>query len=546
MPHNFKSPKYEKSTLLLSAFCFLQIIGFTQNQLSDLSANNDVISNFIKLSQQQLIDTANAYFNNNSTDTALICYSLIINSPARDNDIEQQKKMIEAYLKSGIIFFYSCDYRNAYNYYIKALLLCEKINEPSYISRIYNNLGNIYHRFKRCDLAKNYYTKALNLYQDSVILLHILNNIGTNENLAGNNDSAFFYLNKALYIGKKINYQILDYIYNNIAMTYVDEMQYDSAYHYYHLALEDARKNNKPATEALVWENIGEMFLKINKTDSALYFFNLSKNIAEENNALEILGINYLNLSKIAESKGNIKGAFENYKMYVNIKDSIFDIDIFGDINQLQRLYEAMKTNQQIEQLALEQQIKERTIHYQKIIQFIILSVLLLVSCGLVFIYLQKRNLSRAYKILVEKNIEIINIQANSHEYHHEKNKKNILSDDLQTAILDKILNQMKDTAVICDTEFSLDKLAELVGANHAYVSQTINTLLKVNFRSFLNGYRIREAQRLFTEPDATKYTIESIALQVGFKSRNAFREAFKEITGVTPNFYLQSMQEKK
>ena len=532
--------------LLLSAFCFLQITGFSQNPLSNFSENNDIISNFSKLSQQQLIDTANAYFDKNSTDTALICYSLIINSPARDNDIEQQKKMIEAYLKSGIIFFYSCDYRNAYNYYIKALLLCEKINEPSYISRIYNNLGNIYHRFKRCDLAKNYYTKALNLYQDSVILLHILNNIGTNENLAGNNDSAFFYLNKALYIGKKINYQILDYIYNNIAMTYVDEMQYDSAYHYYHLALEDARKNNKPATEALVWENIGEMFLKINKTDSALYFFNLSKNIAKENNALEILGINYLNLSKIAESKGNIKGAFENYKMYVNIKDSIFDIDIFGDINQLQRLYEAMKTNQQIEQLALEQQIKERIIHYQKIIQFIILSVLLLVSCGLVFIYLQKRNLSRAYKALVEKNIEIIDYQKKATETYKAKYKKSALTHNMQDELSDTILNIMENTTTICDTEFTIDKLAVLVHSNNVYVSQVINNAFNKNFRSFLSSYRIREAQRLFAEPDATKYTIESIALQVGFKSRNAFREAFKEITGVTPNFYLQSMQEKK
>jgi AraC-like DNA-binding protein len=58
-----------------------------------------------------------------------------------------------------------------------------------------------------------------------------------------------------------------------------------------------------------------------------------------------------------------------------------------------------------------------------------------------------------------------------------------------------------------------------------------------------LNEYRVREAQRLFAQPDAAKYTIESVSLIVGYKSRSTFREAFAEITGVSPSFYLKSIQ---
>jgi AraC-like DNA-binding protein len=47
----------------------------------------------------------------------------------------------------------------------------------------------------------------------------------------------------------------------------------------------------------------------------------------------------------------------------------------------------------------------------------------------------------------------------------------------------------------------------------------------------------------LLLEPDATKYTIEYLAERVGFKSPNAFRNAFKDITGVAPNFYFKSLQ---
>jgi AraC-like DNA-binding protein len=536
----------KKIIFLLSAFCFLPIIGYAQNQTFVSSQNEILFSKFQYLTQIQLFDTAKFYHDKHSVDTALVCYSLIINSSMKHDDFEQQKRIIEAYNRSAAIYFYLCDYRTAYDYYINALLLCEKINYGSFILKLYNNLGNIYNFFKAYDAAKDYYLKALHICQDSFALASILNNLGVTEKNIGNIDSAFYFFDEALQISRDINVEELSFIYNNIATIYCEKIQYDSAFHYFRLSLNDARRNNNLEKEANTLGNLGETFFAINKVDSALYFIDLSNKIAEENKFLNILTDNYLALSKIAESQGNIKRAFEHYKIYASLKDSIMNIGIFNDINQLQRLYEVSKTNQQIEQLALEQKFNERTIRYQRIIQFIILSVLLLVSCGLVFIYLQKRNLGRAYNVLFEKNIEIIALQENTSSLYSEKYQKSSLTQATQHELLDKILNIMEDISIICDHEFTVNKLAELIQSNRFYVSQVINDVLKKNFRSLLNGYRIREAQRLFSEQDVLKYTIESVALQVGFKSRNAFREAFKEITGITPNFYLQSIQKKK
>ena len=150
-----------------------------------------------------------------------------------------------------------------------------------------------------------------------------------------------------------------------------------------------------------------------------------------------------------------------------------------------------------------------------------------------------------AYKILFEKNLRIMDFQENSSEKKIEKYRKNLLTCDMQNELMDRILIIMNDIPIICDPEFGIDKLAELVQSNQKYVSQVINIALKKNFRLFLNEYRIQEAQRIFSDPDVTKYTIESVALRVGFKSRNTFHNVFKEITGVTPNFYLKSMQEQ-
>ena len=519
---------------------------YGQNLQTNSLQNENLLFNFNQLSQQQLYDTANYYFNKYSVDTALICYSLIINTPVKDNDMEQRKRIIDASNRSAVLYCNLCDYRNAYKLFIDALLLSEKYNIVFNKSNIYNNIGIIYQDFKMYDIAKSYYLKAFDLCLDSVKMIPMLNNLGTVENKNGKADSAFYFLNRSLKISKRFNDTLAYVILHNIAEIYEKTKQYDSAFYYYRLALKEVKKNkfvnnHSVKTEVGTLSKLGNLFFEVQNRDSALFYINLSNTIAADNHYLSNMADNYLTLAKIEETKGNIKTAFERYKIYSNLKDSIYNTNIFGDINQLQRLYEISKTNQQIEQLIVEQKIKEKTIYYQKIIWMITLFVLLLVSAGLLYIYIQKKNLSKAYKVLFEKNMEIIELQDNLPE----KYKKCVLSNNMYEELLEKILTIMEDRTIICNTEFSLDKLAELVQSNRTYVSQVINVALKKNFRSFLNTYRIREAQRLISETDATKYTIDSIALKIGFKSQSAFYEIFKEITGVSPTFYLKSILEQ-
>jgi AraC-like DNA-binding protein/Tfp pilus assembly protein PilF len=506
---------------------------------------NDIISKYKALPIQQLFDTAGYYYYNNSFDTALVCYSLLINTPVKDSDTIQQKTIIEAYIKAAIIYYYLSDYRDSYELLIKALHLCEAYHHAIYEPKIYTNIGNIYFCFKKYDVAKSYFSKALNMSQSIKNEIILLINIGLIEISNGTIDSASYFLNQALNLCIEQNEAYLYSAWNNMAFLYQKTKAYDSAFYYYHLSLNDSRKKNKIVNEAENLSQLGELFFEVNKIDSALYYINLSNLISKKNNFLGILKDNYLILSKIEESRGKIKKAFQYYKEYAELRDSVINAEKFGEINQLQRLYEISKTNQQIEQLTIEQQINERTIHYQKIIQFIILSVLLLVSAVLLIIFFQKRDLNSAYKSLFEKNIKLIDYQKNTVNTNHEKYKKSALTDNMQEELLNKILMLMEDASIFCDTNFSVDRLAELVQSNQKYVSQVINAALKKNFRSFLNDYRVREAQLLLSEPDAIRYTIESIAFRVGFKSRNAFRDAFKEITGVSPNFYLRSMQKQ-
>jgi AraC-like DNA-binding protein len=349
---------------------------------------------------------------------------------------------------------------------------------------------------------------------------------------SGEIDSAFNLLNISLQICKRYNNHLC-IVSNSIASLYQKIKQYDSAYYYYKLSLKESRENNLVQYEVQGLSDLGKLFFETNETDSALFYINLSNILAKKNNFLRIMAENQLILSKVEELKGNTGAAFKYYKEYADLRDSVFNASIFGDINQLQRMYEVSKTNQQIEELVIKQQIRERTI-------FIILCILILVSIGLLYIYLQNKKLNKAYKILFEKNLEIINLQEKNES---DKSKDSV--HNIQYELFKKILLMMEDSALICDTGFSIDKLASMVQSNRTYVSQVVNNVTNKNFRSFLNTYRIREAQRIFSGPDISKYTIESVALMVGFKSRSSFYNVFKDITGVSPNFYLKSMQKQ-
>lgn len=529
----------KKTILITVLLCSINIFGQEENKTSQ---NNEIISNFMRLSSQQLYDTADYYFNQNSYDTALICYHLLLNAIPPGADFEQRKFLPDAYNRLANIYFLISNYRMAYDFLIRRLLICEKYDLIPIKAATYANIGVVYDDLNQYEISKQYYLKALHLYEDSADIVILLNNLGNNEIKRGFMDSAYYSLNKSIEISKRHNNVYLHYMFNSLASYYQIINQYDSAFYYFRLSLDVSKENNDIIVETVNLSDIGKLYFALNKTDSALYYIGLSNKIAIENKFLRHLSNNYFILSEIEKSKGRYKDALNHYVTYTNLKDSIHNADVFSGVNLIQRQYEISKTNQQIEELFIDQQLKENKIRYQRIMWLITSVVLLLVTLVLAVIISQKRKLNKAYKLLFEKNIEIVELLDNISEINTEKIKKRTRPENKHSELLNKILIVMEDASVFCDTEFTIDKLADLVQSNQKYVSEAINYVLNKNFRSFLNGYRIREAQQLLSKQGFVKYTIESVAPLVGYKSPMTFRKAFQEITGVSPSYYIKSI----
>ena len=118
------------------------------------------------------------------------------------------------------------------------------------------------------------------------------------------------------------------------------------------------------------------------------------------------------------------------------------------------------------------------------------------------------------------------------------------VNDNPDTRLLQDLKTKMEDERVFTDCSLTLDKLAKQLGTNRSTLSKAINTNMGVNFSTFLNSYRIKEAIRIFNSDTAHKsYKIESIGQMCGFNTRQAFHRAFKQETGMNTRQYLKKLK---
>lgn len=127
----------------------------------------------------------------------------------------------------------------------------------------------------------------------------------------------------------------------------------------------------------------------------------------------------------------------------------------------------------------------------------------------------------------------------------HEENQKttrpkkrvNKLTDDELTRLESKIINGLNEKSIYKDPEISLAKMADAIDIPAYKVSITINEKMNTTFFDLINSKRIVASLNLLKDNEL--FTIEAIALEVGFKSKSTFYRAFKKHMGTTPSQYF-------
>lgn len=249
----------------------------------------------------------------------------------------------------------------------------------------------------------------------------------------------------------------------------------------------------------------------------------------------------YRSLADYQQRLGKKNLALQYQSHYFALKDTLLNLQQFANIKEISFAGSLRKVNEQMEQGRRERQIMTTTI-------IVLLIIALIISLSFYILYRKNRQLRASYSNLYQKNQEVLRLEE---EYKkpqlEEKYKQSRLGEPDKLALYDKIQQILANSKEVFDTDFSLQRLADLTDASYKKVSQVINEKAGCNFNNLINEYRIKEACRRMNDKEQYgKYTIEAISTSVGFKSRSTFLLQFKRVTGLTPSEYQRAQKSDK
>ena len=242
----------------------------------------------------------------------------------------------------------------------------------------------------------------------------------------------------------------------------------------------------------------------------------------------------YLLLSEASASAGNDGQSLKYYKMYHAYCDSLAVYEKELQLNNMMRRYNQVK---------YEKDIAAKELAVVKANRNTEISVVAALAVGVVALVfgIMYRSTNGLYRKLVEQHQRYIqkeailteqNRSATGHSPEEAKDRE--LFDRLERLMDTEKSYRMKDV--------SLNKLAEMLSSNRAYVSKVINRFADQTFSSYINSKRINEAIAVLSDPE-NDTPLKMLSDDLGYNTLSTFYRAFAKETGCPPSKYRSGMR---
>lgn len=270
----------------------------------------------------------------------------------------------------GNSYYLQGNYASALDHYLNGLKIVEQLGDKKGIANGLLGVGNIYAALSKHELALEYQIRSLKMNEelgDKDRVSGGYNNIGVIYMELGDYDKALEYQKKSLKMKEEIgDKKGMSSNLGNIGSIYFQQQKYDEALDHQLKALKIRESMNNRKGLAMSYIDIGRIYEKQNKIQDAID--NLEKGIAigQEISYKMALKNAYLSLSSLYEKQNQVDKAFTNYKLYTEIKDSIFNTESSSKLIEMQTKFETEKKEKEIALLTKEKQIQRLNIDQQQ------------------------------------------------------------------------------------------------------------------------------------------------------------------------------------
>ncbi len=358
--------------------------------------------------------------------------------------VKDEKTEADFMLLNGKICLIRSQYRDALDYYQKALLIYNKLKSENEIASCYNEIAYVSNYLGEFQKGLEYSYKAEKLateIKDQINQADAFNNISISNYLLKDSLKAEQYYKKALALSKQIDYPIglaaayvhksiylfsagqfdngLEYAFmaldeykrvdyrrgiagtlENIALLYRKKKEFTKSLNYHNQSLEIKGQIGDKQGIAATYANIGLIYWDTNDREKAKIYFQKSYDLRYVLGDLRGLGVVSDFFSQLFEEEGNYKESLRYYKLYKTYQDTLFNEKKQIQINMLSAQYESEKKESQIKQLEADNALNKTIFYYLLIIAILAISVAILFG-----VLIQKNK--KTNQILIRKNEQI-------------------------------------------------------------------------------------------------------------------------------------------
>jgi signal transduction histidine kinase len=389
--------------------------------------------------------------------------------------INYQEGLANSYKKLSIVHALLGDYKAAIEDNLIALKIFEKNKNYKEIA-IAN--ADIAYRLRYLDYnqALSYFRKAINIAEKNKLeaeLTSIYNNYG--ETIKEKYiDSALIYFEKSLFLAKKHKISIsIPFSLNKIAETYAKKKEFKKAFAYLN---ESDKLRFKTKDSVGIADNLAyraDIYYEIPLIDSAIFYYEKSLKISESTNynSLERFCLN--RLADLYQRKNNFKKAYDVFKKFKTLEDSVLNVDVKNNIANLEIKYDSEKTKRKL----AENEIKLENRRKWLLIAFG-LTILSLVFVFFVYRYQKSKRENEKKEAELSKALKAAEIEK---QFVEEKLRIGRELHDNIGSHLTFMISSLDNLAYVKNAQSSLDKISDLSNFGRLTMKDLRDTIWAMN-----------------------------------------------------------------
>lgn len=249
--------------------------------------------------------------------------------------------------------------------------------------------------------------------------------------------------------------------------------------------------------------------------------------IAEYRDRLSLIGYR----AQLYHEWGKFDRSSQLYKDYIELNDSIQRVSMAETLNTIRTQYE-------VDKLEMQQEQQKRSFRTR----LIWLSIaLVLLAAVITIVILDARRVRAKNRSLLDRIREQDKMEQENEHLRIEMARQDVavpedgVSDGKQGELYLQLKELMSDPAVFTDPDINRRSIAEKLGTNEKYVFDMVRKYYDMSISDYITNLRLNYSRNLLALPKDTR-TIEAVAIDAGFNSRNTFHRLFKERYGMTPD----------